>query len=994
MDSTTPSSSFMGIFTLVVFTNVHNFPNILCTFSSCMYLLSSSSNSTSLLLRDSTCLFSTTLLSLATSLTIFLFALRLCGRLNGRHSTTFLYLFLLSLSELPYGRRLALFQSFPSSRVLSSSLYLVIYVLPQMFSTTASSLMCVTTSFSFLSLSLLPSFFYMASVSLLDTPLLLVLNGCPLSFLYFSSFYVCLKSSAPKFPLDALVGLHPLLGASNVGLSTYYPQKIDMRASLSLLSGRLSSLKLLHICCRPPSVNSPYPSCLLSTIYRVSIHHISTATSIPPKWWRCLYITGIITFTWVECNCEIVAKQFLTNRVPFTLLLYFSANFLATHAVSHATVEEIAKPKWASELNNVKTLYKEERLFDDVPIPPHSSPKPNTSIYVSLLQGCTNIKVLNQIHARLLQCGLDENAFFGTKLVNMYTAYGSLDNARLVFDRIYQHNFLLWNAIIRGYAVNGHCQETLTLYYQMQHEGFWPDNFTFPLALKACANLSALREGQEIHCHMILTGFNPNVFVWTALIRMYVKCESIEDARKVFDKTLKRDVVLWTAMIAGYAQHGHANEALSLFQQMQLDGMKPDSVTIVSVLQACALSGVLRQGKCIHDYVMRNGFELDVFVGTVLIDMYAKCGIIEIARRLFDRMSERNVVSWNAMIAGYAQNGLANEALSLFHQMQSIEVVPNSATMVSVLLACAHLGAPQQAYGMHGHGDEACALFYQMQQTGIKPDHITFISILSACSHAGLVDEGWKFFHCMTQDYCIMPRGKHYACMVDLLGRAGHLDEAQDFIKGMPIKPDAGVWGALLGACRIHCNIELGEHVAEHLFDLEPENVGVFVLLSNIYAAAGRWNDVAKVRTMIKDRGLKKTPGCSLIEVNNRVHAFLVGDRSHPQSERIYATLETLAWQMEEVGYVPTTNFVLHDVEDEVKEGMLYSHSEKLAIAFGLINTSLGTPIQITKNLRVCGECHNATKFISKFVRREIIVRDANRFHHFRDGLCSCGDYW
>jgi pentatricopeptide repeat protein len=297
-------------------------------------------------------------------------------------------------------------------------------------------------------------------------------------------------------------------------------------------------------------------------------------------------------------------------------------------------------------------------------------------------------------------------------------------------------------------------------------------------------------------------------------------------------------------------------------------------------------------------------------------------------------------------------------------------------------------------YGMHGHGEEALALFHKMQKIGIKPDHVTFTCVLNACSHAGLVDEGRQYFNSMSQAFCVTPRVEHYACMVDLLGRAGCLDEAQTFIERMPLEPNAGVWGALLGACRIHGNIELGERVAKCLFNLEPENDGNYILLSNIYASSGRWDDVAKVRAKMKEKQVKRTPGRSLVEVKGRIHAFCVGDRSHPQSDQIYATLEILAGQMKEAGYIPNTNFTLHNVEEEVKENLLSSHSEKLAIAFGLINTSPGTPIQITKNLRVCDDCHTATKFICKIVSREIIMRDANRFHHFKDGLCSCGDYW
>eukprot|EP01018_Ginkgo_biloba_P018799 Gb_11545 [translate_table: standard] len=770
--------------------------------------------------------------------------------------------------------------------------------------------------------------------------------------------------------------------------------------------------------------------------------------------------------------------------------------------------------------------------------------------YASLLQACTNIKQLCQFHTHMLKTGLDQNIKLLTKLVNMYAIFGSMDDARLLFDKTDRPNVFLWTAMIRGYVSNGFCEEAVKLYRQIQMSGIQPDKFVFTSVIKACTVLSSLQEGMEIHGDIVRTGFEYDIIVGNSLLAMYAKCGAIEIARQIFDKMPARDVVSWSTMISGSVQNGRANEALILFNEMQLQGIKSDSVTITSLLPACAHLLALQQGKRIHGYILRNGFESDVIVGTALIDMYAKCGSIDgarrvfdtmstrnvfswsamiacyaqsgyasetftlfhqmqlqgikpnsvtmvsllracfrltlqhgkwvhgytirsgfdsdvvvgtalvdmyancgsldMARRIFDKMSKRNVVSWSAMIAGYAHSGHANEALLLLNKMQLQDIKPDFVTMVSVLPACAQLSALQQGkrihgyiirngfdlniavgnalvdmyakcgnmdiarkwfdkmpekdvvswsamiagYGMHGHGEDALALFTQMQQKGMKPDHIIFISVLSACSHAGLVDEGWKYFNSMKQDYRITPRVEHYACMVDLLGRSGLLYEAHDFIKKMPLEPNAAVWAALLGACRIYSNIELGELVAECLFELEPENAACYVLLSNIYADAGRWEDVAKVRIMMKDRGLKKIPGCSYIEVNNRVYSFLVGDRLHPQSEKIYSMLATLAGQMKEAGYAPNTDFVLHDVEEEVKEHMLGSHSEKLAIAFGLISTSPGTPIRITKNLRVCCDCHSATKFISKIVNREIIVRDANRFHLFKDGLCSCGDYW
>eukprot|EP01018_Ginkgo_biloba_P015181 Gb_08060 [translate_table: standard] len=647
-----------------------------------------------------------------------------------------------------------------------------------------------------------------------------------------------------------------------------------------------------------------------------------------------------------------------------------------------------------------------------------TSVKPET--YASLLQACATVKALSegkQVHAHILMSTVNLNAFLATKLVSMYSKCGNVVDARLVFNKITNRTVFLWNAMIRGYATNGFYKEALTLYSQMQESGVYPDNYTFPCVLKACAGLEALHEGMEIHDYTIRRGYKSDVFVGNALVAMYAKCRnvdkarhvfdkmpqkdvvswngmlagyvqngkfddalelfdqmqlkevnpdsatiagvfpafvhakagSIENARQVFDKMSQKDVISWNAMIAGYVQNGHCDEALKLFDQMEMEGMKPDTITITSVLPACARLAALQRGKDIHEYIIRSKLDSHVFLFNALIDMYAKCGSIQDARNVFDSMSQRDVVTWTAMIAGY---------------------------------------------GMHGHGEDALSLFHQMQEVGTKPDHITFVSVLSACSHAGLVYEGCQYFDCMSRDYQIPPRVEHYACMVDLLGRAGCLDEAQDLIEKMPLEPNDSVWGALLSACRVYCNLELGEHVAKRLFQLCPENSGYYVLLSNIYAAADRWDDVRMVRALMNDRGLKKTPGCSRIEVKKRVHTFLVGDRSHPQSDEIYAKLESLDEPMKVAGYVPDTNFVLHDVEKEDKEHFLGYHSEKLAIAFGLISICPGTPIRITKNLRVCGDCHSAIKFISKIVGREIIVRDANRFHNFKNGLCSCGDYW
>lgn len=343
------------------------------------------------------------------------------------------------------------------------------------------------------------------------------------------------------------------------------------------------------------------------------------------------------------------------------------------------------------------------------------------------------------------------------------------------------------------------------------------------------------------------------------------------------------------------------------------------------------------------------GLEENVYVGTSVVDMYSKCGRVEMARRAFQRIKEKNVLSWSAMISGY---------------------------------------------GMHGYGQEALDVFSEMRKSGLKPNYITFISVLAACSHAGLLNEGRHWYNAMRKEFGIEPGVEHYGCMVDLLGRAGCLDEAYGLIQEMKVNPDAAMWGSLLGACRIHKNVELAGIAANRLFELDATNCGYYVLLSNIYAEAGMWKDVERMRVLVKTRGLEKPPGYSSVELKGKTHLFYVGDKRHPQQKEIYAYLDKLLEKMQEAGYAPNTGSVLHDLDEEEKGSMLRTHSEKLAVAFALMNSVKGSVIHVIKNLRVCTDCHTAIKIITKLTGREIVVRDIKRFHHFKDGLCSCGDYW
>lgn len=604
--------------------------------------------------------------------------------------------------------------------------------------------------------------------------------------------------------------------------------------------------------------------------------------------------------------------------------------------------------------------------------------------------------------------------------------------------------------MIRGLVSNVCFDDAIEFYGLMRSEGFLPNNFTFPFVLKACARLLDLQLGVKIHTLVVKAGFDCDVFVKTSLVCLYAKCGYLEDAHKVFDDIPDKNVVSWTAIISGYIGVGKFREAIDMFRRLLEMNLAPDSFTIVRVLSACTQLGDLNSGEWIHKCIMEMGMVRNVFVGTSLVDMYAKCGNMEKARSVFDGMPEKDIVSWGAMIQGYALNGLPKEAIDLFLQMQRENVKPDCYTVVGVLSACARLGALElgewvsglvdrneflynpvlgtalidlyakcgsmsrawevfkgmkekdrvvwnaiiSGLAMNGYVKISFGLFGQVEKFGIKPDGNTFIGLLCGCTHAGLVDEGRRYFNSMYRFFSLTPSIEHYGCMVDLLGRAGLLDEAHQLIRNMPMEANAIVWGALLGACRIHRDTQLAELVLKQLIELEPWNSGNYVLLSNIYSANLKWDEAAKVRLSMNEKRIQKPPGCSWIEVDGIVHEFLVGDKYHPLSEKIYAKLDELTKKMKVAGYVPTTDFVLFDIEEEEKEHFLGCHSEKLAIAFGLISTPATAVIRVVKNLRVCGDCHMAIKLISSITGREITVRDNNRFHCFREGSCSCNDYW
>ncbi|KAL8225631.1 hypothetical protein R6Q57_018188 [Mikania cordata] len=571
-----------------------------------------------------------------------------------------------------------------------------------------------------------------------------------------------------------------------------------------------------------------------------------------------------------------------------------------------------------------------------------------------------------------------------TTIISGYVRNDDLNSASQMFDGMNEKLVVAWNALISGHMHKGLVSKALELSRKMHSLEIRFDEFTYTSILGACASAKLFLHGKQVHGYIIKTVKHPaRDFLFSvnnALIALYWKCGKVDDARTIFDRMPIRDLVswntilsayvdvgridearsffneipeknelTWSVMISGFAQNGLGEEGLKLFNQMRSYNHQPCDYSFAGAIISCAVLASLDHGRQLHAQLIHSGFESSLSASNSLITMYARCGVLQDSQSVFLTMKSVDSVSWNSMIA---------------------------------------------ALGQHGHGGQAVDVFEQMLKEDIVPDRITFLTILSSCSHAGLVDQGQHYFNLMNELYNITPGEDHYGRLIDLLCRAGKFTEAVDMIQKMPFNPGVPVWEALLGGCRIHGNIELGIKAAEKLFELIPHHDGTYILLSNMYANLGKWNDVSRIRNMMRVRGVKKEPACSWIEVDNMVHVFLVDDTKHPEVQMVYKYLEELVFKMKKLGYVPDTKYVLHDMENEQKEYALSTHSEKLAVAFGLLRLPCGAMIRVFKNLRICGDCHNAFKFMSQVVGREIVIRDGKRFHHFKNGKCSCGNYW
>ncbi|KAE8790896.1 pentatricopeptide repeat-containing protein [Hordeum vulgare] len=661
------------------------------------------------------------------------------------------------------------------------------------------------------------------------------------------------------------------------------------------------------------------------------------------------------------------------------------------------------------------------------------------------------------VHALSVLEGIAGGVFVSNSLVSMYARCGDMGQARQVFDAADERDDVSWNALVSGYVRAGAQDDMLRVFALMRRSGIGLNSFALGSVIKCCAGSDdPVRDiAAAVHGCVVKAGFDSDVFLASAMVDMYAKKGALSGAVALFKSVLDPNVVVFNAMIAGLCRDEAAvgtdvlREALSLYSEVQSRGMEPTEFTFSSVIRACNLAGDIEFGKQIHGQVLKHCFQGDDFIGSALIDLYLNSGCMEDGFRCFTSVPKQDVVTWTAMISGCVQNELFERALTLFHELLGAGLKPDPFTISSVMNACASLAvastgeqiqcfATKSGFGrftamgnscihmyarsgnvdaavrrfqemetqdivswsavisshaQHGCARDALRFFNEMVDAKVVPNEITFLGVLTACSHGGLVDEGLKYYEIMKEEYALSPTIKHCTCVVDLLGRAGRLADAEAFIRDSIFHDEPVIWRSLLASCRIHRDMERGQLVADRIMELQPNSSASYVNLYNIYLDAGELSLASKIRDVMKERGVKKEPGLSWIELRSGVHSFVAGDKSHPESNAIYSKLAEMLSKIDKLTATDASSTKSDDIIRNEQSWMNW-HSEKLAVALGLIHLPQSAPIRVMKNLRVCRDCHLTMKLISKSEKREIVLRDAIRFHHFRDGSCSCADYW
>ncbi|XP_052133860.1 pentatricopeptide repeat-containing protein At3g02330, mitochondrial [Oryza glaberrima] len=610
--------------------------------------------------------------------------------------------------------------------------------------------------------------------------------------------------------------------------------------------------------------------------------------------------------------------------------------------------------------------------------------------YASAFRSCAAMSCLNtgrQLHAHAIKNKFSSDRVVGTAIVDVYAKANSLTDARRAFFGLPNHTVETCNAMMVGLVRAGLGVEAMGLFQFMIRSSIRFDVVSLSGVFSACAETKGYFQGQQVHCLAIKSGFDVDICVNNAVLDLYGKCKALMEAYLIFQGMKQKDSVSWNAIIAALEQNGHYDDTILHFNEMLRFGMKPDDFTYGSVLKACAALRSLEYGLMVHDKVIKSGLGSDAFVASTVVDMYCKCGIIDEAQKLHDRIGGQQVVSWNAILSGFSLNKESEEAQKFFSEMLDMGLKPDHFTFATVLDTCANLATIELGkqihgqiikqemlddeyisstlvdmyakcgdmpdsllvfekaekrdfvswnamicgYALHGLGVEALRMFERMQKENVVPNHATFVAVLRACSHVGLFDDGCRYFHLMTTHYKLEPQLEHFACMVDILGRSKGPREAVKFINSMPFQADAVIWKTLLSICKIRQDVEIAELAASNVLLLDPDDSSVYILLSNVYAESGKWADVSRTRRLLKQGRLKKEPGCSWIEVQSEMHGFLVGDKAHPRSGELYEMLNDLIGEMKLSGCEPdSASFVEVD-----EEGSAPEHDDLLGVVGG-----------------------------------------------------------
>ncbi|PIN19189.1 hypothetical protein CDL12_08133 [Handroanthus impetiginosus] len=669
-----------------------------------------------------------------------------------------------------------------------------------------------------------------------------------------------------------------------------------------------------------------------------------------------------------------------------------------------------------------------------------------------LIKACAGVFGLKEgqrVHSIIIKLGLDVDIYICNALIAMYGKVGCIEDSEKIFEFMPVRDLVSWNSMISAYVSAGDGWSSLMCFKEMRKFGAECDRFSYIGALGACAVDRCLLSGKEIFCQVLRHGLEVDSMIQSSIIDMLGKCGEVDYAERFCNGISQKNVVVWNAMIGVFSLNDKSLKSIGCLERMQHDdNVIPDAITLINVLPSCSKLGALKPGKAIHGYAIRKGYSRHLVLETALVDMYGKCGNVKLAEHVFFNTKERNLVSWNAMIAAYMQNSKERKAINMFHCLQLEPcVVPDETTFSTILAAYAEVALPKEgkqihclvyklgislgtfisnamihmyakcgdleaarkvfdtmlskdvvswntiimAYAIHGFGSYCSKLFSSMIKEGNQPNESTFFSLLSACRD---IDEGLKYFESMKRDYGLNPGIEHYGCVLDMLGCSGDLDHAKGFIDEMPLTPTPRIWGSLLTASRHHKNIEMAEIAANHIFSLDNDNTGCYILLSNLYAEVGRWDDVENIKRLMTERGCKRTTGCSIVEVSGKTYVFRNNDRSHTETTIIYEVLDMLLRKIGEDLYVYNVSKFKPPDLIQRRANSPMCHSVRLAVCFGLIGTTIGKPVIIRKNIRICEDCHSAVKKISKITNREIVVGDSKIYHRFKNGWCSCGDYW